>query len=219
MSAVLNLVGIQKKDDFLYGLPVAMRYCREERDGGLTYGNFRRFTGSLNWQTFADIKVSLEKEVYFRCREVAKITEMKDPRKETCAWGNSERVSKVVAKLMYLCNDIAISTALGQGNIIILNSKFYDLLYMLTLSFADAPFISVLNSDNGNLSICGRDAFKLDFEDNSNYPEALIAYHSNQPSSNGVILGVNLEDNTYTICSDIQGTENFYRLLRIKEYL
>lgn len=216
MSGVLNLVGIQKKDDFLYGLPVAMRYYREERDGGYTYGNFRKFTGSLNWQTFTDVKASLEKEVYFRCREVAKISEMKDPRKETCVWG-SERASKIVAKLMYLCNDIAISTALGQGNIIILNSKFYDLLYRLTLSFADAPFISVLNSGTGNLSICGRDTFKLDFDDYSNYPEALIAYHGNQPTTNGVILGVNSEDNTYTICSDIQETENFYRLLRITD--
>ena len=215
MSGVLNLVGIQKKADFLYGLPVGMRYCREERDGGLTYGNFRPCTGSLNWQTFTDVRASLEKEVYFRCREVAKITEMNDPRKETCIWGSSECASKIVAKLMYLCNDIAISTALGQGNIIILNSKLYDLLYKLTLSFADAPFINAVNSGNGNLSICGRDAFKLDFDDYSNYPEALIAYHSSQPSSNGVILGVNSEDNTYTICSDIQGTENFYRLLRI----
>lgn len=215
MSGVLNLVGIQKKEDFLYGLPVAMRYCREERDGGLTYGNFRTFTGSLNWQSFTDVRASLEREVYFRCREVAKITEMKDPRKEPCVWGSNERASKIVAKLMYLCNDIAISTALGQGNIIILNSKLYDLLYKLTLSFTDAPFINAVNSGNGNLSICGRDAFKLDFDDYSNYPEALIAYHSNQPSSNGVILGVNSEDNTYTICSDIQGTENFYRLLRI----
>lgn len=217
MNGVLNLVGIQKKDDFLYGLPVAMRYCSEARDG-YTYGNFRKFTGSLNWQTFTDVKASLEREVYFRCKEVAKISEMKDPRKETCAWG-SERASMLVAKLMYLCNDIAISTALGQGNIIILNSKFYDLLYRLTLSFADAPFISVLNSSNGNLSICGRDTFKLDFDDYSNYPEALIAYHSNQPSNNGVILGVNSEDNTYTICSDIQGTENYYRLLRVKDEL
>lgn len=215
MSGVLNLVGIQRKADFLYGLPVGMRYCREERDGGLTYGNFRPFTGSLNWQTFTDVRASLEREVYFRCREVAKISEMKDPRKETCVWGSNECASKIVAKLMYLCNDIAISTALGQGNIIILNSKLYDLLYKLTLSFADAPFINVVNSGNGNLSICGRDAFKLDFDDYSNYPEALIAYHSSQPSSNGVILGVNSEDNTYTICSDIQGTENFYRLLRI----
>ena len=215
MSGVLNLVGIQRKADFLYGLPVGMRYCREERDGGLTYGNFRPFTGSLNWQTFTDVRASLEREVYFRCREVAKITEMKDPRKEPCIWGSSERASKIVAKLMYLCNDIAISTALGQGNIIILNSKLYDLLYKLTLSFADAPFINAINSGNGNLSICGRDAFKLDFDDYSNYPEALIAYHSNQPSSNGIILGVNSEDNTYTICSDIQGTDNIYRLLRI----
>lgn len=211
MNGVLNLVGIQKKDDFLYGLPVAMRYYREER-GNLTYGNFRPFTGSLNWQTFNDVKSSLEKEVYFRCREVAEITEMKDPRKEAYnRWGH-ERVSMLVAKLMYLCNDIAITTALGQGNVIILNSKFYDLLYKLTLSFADAPFINVLT---GNLSICGRDTFKLDFDDNSNYPEALIAYHGNQSTTNGVILGVNSEDNTYAICSDIEGTGNFYRLLRI----
>ena len=67
MSGVLNLVGIQRKADFLYGLPVGMRYCREERDGGLTYGNFRPFTGSLNWQTFTDVRASLEREVYFRC--------------------------------------------------------------------------------------------------------------------------------------------------------
>ena len=212
MNGVLNLVGIQKKDNFLYGLPVAMRYYREERDS-LTYGNFKRFTGSLNWQTFNDVKSSLEKEVYFRCREVAEITEMKDPRKETCLW-ESERASRLVAKLMYLCNDIAITTALGQGNVIILNSKFYDLLYKLTFSFTDAPFINELN---GNLTICGRDTFKLDFDDNSNYPEALIAYHSNQSTNNGVILGVNSEDNTYAICSDIQGTGNFYRLLRITD--
>jgi hypothetical protein len=215
MNGVLNLVGIQKKDDFLYGLPVAMRYYREER-GNLTYGNFRPFTGSLNWQTFEDVKTSLEKEVYFRCREVAEITEMKNPRKEACVW-ISEHASMLVAKLMYLCNDIAITTALGQGNVIILNSKFYDLLYKLTFSFADAPFINVLNGDNGNLTICGRDTFKLDFDDNSNYPEALIAYHSNQSTLNGVILGVNSEDNTYAICSDIQGTGNFYRLLRITD--
>ena len=212
MNGVLNLVGIQKKDNFLYGLPVAMRYYREERDS-LTYGNFKRFTGSLNWQTFNDVKSSLEKEVYFRCREVAEITEMKNPRKEECVW-ISEHASMLVAKLMYLCNDIAITTALGQGNVIILNSKFYDLLYKLTFSFTDAPFINELN---GNLTICGRDTFKLDFDDNSNYPEALIAYHSNQSTNNGVILGVNSEDNTYAICSDIQGTGNFYRLLRITD--
>lgn len=215
MNGVLNLVGIQKKDDFLYGLPVAMRYCSEARDG-YTYGNFRRFTGSLNWQTFNDVKASLEKEVYFRCRDAAKVSEMKDPRKEECVW-ISEHASMLVAKLMYLCNDIAITTALGQGNVIILNSKFYDLLYKLTFSFADAPFINVLNGDSGNLTICGRDTFKLDFDDNSNYPEALIAYHSNQSTNNGVILGVNSEDNTYAICSDIQGTGNFYRLLRITD--
>ena len=51
----------------------------------------------------------------------------------------------------------------GFGNIIVLNTKMYDLLYELTSGFMNCQFIT--ESAPGVLKIVDRDAFKMDFDD------------------------------------------------------
>ena len=116
---------------------------------------------------------------------------------------------------MQLCNEIAIATRQGQGNIIVLNTKMYDLLHELTSGFIDCPFIT--ESAPGVLKMVGRDTFKMDFDDYSNYPEAIMAYHSNNSCLCGAIAALSSTETYFSINTDMEGTENYYRLLRIKE--
>jgi hypothetical protein len=134
-------------------------------------------------------------------------------------WHDSglERASTIISKIMQLCNDIAITTRQGQGNIIVLNTKMYDLLHELTSGFMNCQFIT--ESAPGVLKIVGRDAFKMDFDDYSNYPEAIMTYHSNNSCVCGAIAALSPSETHFSINTDMEGTENYYRLLRVKDEL
>lgn len=215
--SIVDLVSIQRGIDFEHNLPTVMRYKPDVREG-YEYGSFEPTYGHTpNWQPLCNSSSDLDKEIVFACKQVAKVTEMQNPKSDGYFWHDSglARASVIISKMMYLCNDIAIATRQGQGNIIVLNTKMYDLLYELTSGFMNCQFIT--ESAPGVLKIVGRDAFKMDFEDCSNYPEAIMAYHSNNSCLCGAILALHTSELYFSINTDMEGTENYYRLLRIKE--
>lgn len=217
--SIIDLVGIQRGIDFEHSLPTVMRYKPDIREG-YVYGSFEPTYGhTSNWQPLYNNFSDLDKEIVFACKQVAKITEMQNSISDNYFWHEPElaRASAIISKMMYLCNDIAIATRQGQGNIIVLNTKMYDLLYELTSGFMNCQFIT--ESAPGVLKIVGRDAFKMDFEDCSNYPEAIMAYHSNNSCLCGAIASLSPSETHFSINTDMEGTENYYRLLRIKKYL
>ena len=217
--SITDLVGIQRGIDFEHSLPTVMRYKPDIREG-YVYASFEpTYSHTPNWRPLCHNSSDLDKEIVLACKQVAKVTEMKNPIGNDPFWHNSgrERASTIVSKIMQLCNEIAITTRQGQGNIIVLNTKMYDLLHELTSGFMDCPFI--IESAPGVLKIVGRDAFKMDFDDYSNYPEAIMAYHSNNSCLCGAIAALSSTETYFSINTDMEGTENYYRLLRIKEYL
>ena len=188
--SIMDLIGVQRGIDFEHSLPTVMRYKPDIREG-YEYGSFEPKYGHMpNWQPLCSNSSDLYKEIVLACKQVAKVTEMANPKGQELGWLRSdvERASTIVSKIIYLCNEIAISTRQGQGNIIVLNTKMYDLLRELTAGFMDCPFIS--ESAPGVLTIVGRDAFKMDFDDYSNYPEAIITYHSNNSCVCGAIAAL-----------------------------
>ena len=215
----MDLVGIQRGIDFENNLPTVMRYKPDIKEG-YEYGSFEpRYSHIPNWQPLCSSSSDLHEKIVFACKSVAKVTEMQNPKGNDHFWHNSslERASTIVTKIIYLCNDIAINTRQGQGNIIVLNTKMYNLLYELTAGFMNCPFIT--ESAPGVLKIVGRDAFKMDFDDYSNYPEAIMAYHSDNSYLCGAIAALNPSETYFSINTDMEGTENYYRLLRIKDEL
>ena len=215
--SITDLVGIQRGIDFEHSSPVVMRYKPDIREG-YTYGSFEPTYGHTpNWRPLCSNSSDLHKEIVLACKQVAKVTEMKNPKGITDFWHNSgvERASTIISKMMQLCNEIAITTRQGQGNIIILNIKMYDLLHELTSGFMNCPFIT--ESAPGVLKMVGRDAFKMDFDDYSNYPEAIMTYHSNNSCLCGAIAALSPCETYFSINTDMEGTENYYRLLRVKE--
>ena len=217
--SIMDLVGVQRGIDFEHSLPTVMRYKPDIREG-YEYGSFEpKYSHTPNWQPLCSDSDELYQEIVFACKKVAKVTEMANPKSTTDFWHRTgpERAGTIVSKIIQLCNDIAIATRQGQGNVIVLNTKMYDLLRELTFGFIDCPFIS--ESAPGVLKIVGRDTFKMDFDDYSNYPEAIMAYHSNNSCVCGAIAALNPSETYFSINTDMEGTENYYRLLRIKEYL
>ena len=215
----MDLVGVQRGIDFEHSSPVVMRYKPDIREG-YTYANFEpTYSHTPNWRPLYSNISDLHKEIVLACKQVAKVTEMKNPKGNDPFWHDSgqERASTIISKMMQLCNEIAIATRQGQGNIIVLNTKMYDLLHELTSGFMDCQFIT--ESAPGVLKIVGRDAFKMDFDDYSNYPEAIMAYHSNNSCLCGAVAALSPTETYFSINTDMEGTENYYRLLRIKEYL
>jgi hypothetical protein len=210
----MNLVGIQADVDYTSSIAVALRHSPVTTDGAV-YGGFTPKFGTLKWKSMYRNVTDLHKEIVSACKKVAVVTELQDPRKLDFPWGDSERASHIIAKLMYMRNDIAISTRMGQGNVIVLNFKFYNLLHELTPSFINPPIFA--ETSPGIMQICGVDTFVMDFDDCSNYPEAIITYHNNSPSSCGIIAAFN--GDYYSLCTDIEDTKNYYRLLRIKNEL
>ena len=212
----MDLVGVQRGINFETSFPVVMRYKPDIREG-YEYGSFEpKYGRTPNWQACYNNFSDLYKDIVFACKQVAKVTEIENPKGNTQFWHDSglERASTIVSKMIYLCNDIAISTRQGQGNIIVLNTKMYDLLYELTSGFMNCHFIT--ESAPGVLKIVGRDAFKMDFDDCSNYPEAIMTYHSNNSAICGAIAALNPSETYFSINTDMEGTENYYRLLRVK---
>lgn len=217
--SIMDLVGVQRGIDFEHSSPVVMRYKPDIREG-YTYASFEpRYSHTPNWRPLCSNSSELNKEIVLACKQVAKVTEIKNPKGDNGFWHNSgvERASTVVSKMMQLCNEIAISTRHGQGNIIVLNTKMYDLLHELTSGFMNCPFI--IESAPGVLKIVGRDAFKMDFDDYSNYPEAIMAFHSNNSCLCGAIVALSPSETHFSINTDMEGTENYYRLLRVKDEL
>lgn len=215
--SITDLVGIQRGIDFEHSSPVVMRYKPDIREG-YTYASFEpRYSHTPNWRPLCRNSSDLDKEIVLACKHVAKVTEMKNPKGNDPFWHDSgrERASTIISKMMQLCNEIAIATRQGQGNIIVLNTKMYDLLHELTSGFMDCPFIT--ESAPGVLKIVGRDAFKMDFVDYSNYPEAIMTYHSNNSCLCGAVAALSPTETYFSINTDMEGTENYYRLLRIKE--
>lgn len=213
--SIMDLVGVQRGIDFEHNLPVIMRYKPDIR-GGYEYGSFEhKYSHTPNWQPLCNNSSDLNEKIVFACKRVAKVIEMKNPADNDHFYSVLERASAIISKMIYLCNDIAITTRLGQGNIIILNTKMYDLLHELTSGFTNCQFIT--ESAPGVLKIIDRDAFKMDFDDCSNYPEAIMAYHSNNPQLCGAIAALSPSETHFSINTDMEGTENYYRLLRIKE--
>ena len=215
--SIMDLVGIQRGIDFENNFPAVMRYKSDIREG-YEYGSFEpKYGHTPNWQPLCSNISDAHKEIVLACKQVAKVVEMKNPIGNNPFWHDSglERASTIISKIMQLCNEIAITTRQGQGNIIVLNTKMYDLLHELTSGFMDCPFIT--ESAPGVLKIVGRDAFKMDFDDYSNYPEAIMAYHSNNSSLCGAIAALSTTETYFSINTDMEGTENYYRLLRVKE--
>lgn len=205
----MDLVGVQREIDFEHNSPLVMRY---KPDGGFEL----KYSYTPNWHPLCNDSSDLDEEIVFACKRVAKVTEMKNPIGNDPFWHDSglERASTIVTKIIQLCNEIAIATHQGFGNIIVLNTKMYNLLHKLTSGFMNCQFIT--ESAPGVLKIIDRDAFKMDFDDCSIYPEAIIAYHSNNPSLCGAIAALNPSGTYFSINTDMEGTENYYRLLRIK---
>jgi len=214
--SITDLVGIQRGIDFEHSSPTVMRYKPDIREG-YEYGSFEpKYGHTPNWRPLCSNSSDLHKEIVLACKQVAKVTEMKNPKGDDGFWHRTgpERAGTIVSKMMQLCNEIAIATRQGQGNIIVLNTKMYDLLHELTSGFMECQFIT--ESEPGVLKIVGRDAFKMDFNDYSNYPEAIMTYHSNNSSLCGAIAALNPSETYFSINTDMEGTENYYRLLRIK---
>ena len=214
--SIMDLVGIQTDVDYTSNTVVALRHSPVTTDGAV-YGVFTPKFGTLKWKSMYRDVTDLHKEIVSACKKVAVVTELQDPRKLNFPWGDNERASHIVSKLMYLRNEIAITTRMGQGNVIVMNSKFYSLLRGLTSHFMDSPFITESVFIPNEMQICGVDTFVMDFDDCSNYPEAIITYHNNNTSSCGIIAAFN--GDYYSLCTDIEDTENYYRLLRIKDEL
>ena len=218
--SIMDLVGVQTGIYFEHSLPTVMRYKHDIREG-YEYGSFEpRYGHTPNWQPLCNNSSDLHKEIVLACKRVAKVTEMKNPIGNDPFWHDPEveRASIIVTKIIQLCNDIAIATHQGFGNIIVLNTKMYDLLSNLTSGFMNCQFIT--ESAPGVLKIVGRgDAFKMDFDDYSNYPEAIMTYHSNNSCLCGAIAALSPTETYFSINTDMEGTENYYRLLRVKEYL
>lgn len=217
--SIMDLVGVQRGIDFEHSLPTVMRYKSDIREG-YEYGSFEpKYGHTLNWQPLCSNSSDLHKEIVLACKRVAKVTEIKNPIGDVPVWHDSrvEGVSIIVSNIIKLCNEIAIATHQGPGNIIVVNTKMYDLLYELTSGFMNCQFIT--ESAPGVLKIVNRDAFKMDFDDYSNYPEAIMTYHSNNSCLCGVVAAFSTNERYFSINTDMEGTENYYRLLRVKEDL
>jgi len=217
--SIMDLVGVQRGIDFEHSSPTVMRYKPDIREG-YEYGSFEpKYGHTPNWQPLCNDSSDLHKEIVLACKQVAKVTEMKNPIGNDPFWHDSriERASTIVTKIIKLCNEIAIATHQGFGNIIVLNTKMYDLLHDLTSGFMNCQFIT--ESAPGVLKIVGRDTFKMDFDDYSNYPEAIMAYHSNNSCLCGAVAALSTNERYFSINTDMEGTENYYRLLRVKDEL
>lgn len=217
--SIMDLVGVQRGIDFEHNLPTVMRYKPDIREG-YEYGSFElKYGHTPNWQPLCSNSSDLYKEIVLACKQVAKVTEMKNPLGDVPVWYDSrvECVSTIVSTIIKLCNEIAIATHQGFGNIIVLNIKMYDLLHKLTSGFMNCQFIT--ESAPGVLKIVGRDAFKMDFDDWSNYPEAIMTYHSSNSCLCGAVAALSTSERYFSINTDMEGTENYYRLLRVKDEL
>ena len=98
----MDLVGVQRGIDFEHSSPTVMRYKPDIREG-YTYASFEpKYGHTPNWQPLCNDSSDLHKEIVLACKQVAKVTEMKNPIGNDPFWHDSglERAATIVSKII-----------------------------------------------------------------------------------------------------------------------
>lgn len=199
--------------------PIAgvIRYNPRQVDDTYTFAEFSIERQPVTkWESYFN-ESELWLNVFNRCQQLGD-TEIYDMHSDlrqmrSSRWRAEEFSSRIMHRLMTAVNQIAINTARGRGNLIIVNQEFYAKL-MAPMLAAQPTFIAPNNHELTGMprfTIFGSiELIVLPFDDSSNYPIAVVTYHGANQCDGGMVLIKDEETRRYSLLDSFRNTDKYY---------